>query len=155
MKYKDFLEKNKELLKGKQGDECLFSLLKENTKLFLYPGIYVLADQDEEVVYIGSAYARNLRSRLLQYQQKRGSGNSTLFKDLIDGGKTTKDNARNYILSLKIYSFKDESLEYILICNTDGVVNIAGNDNEKMAKEAFIAYKIKKMTHLRRTLKTF
>ena len=75
-----------------------------------------------------SAYVRCLRERLLQYQQKFGSGNKNLYKDLIDSKKTTKTHAHNYIISLTIHAIKDESLEYVLIQKCDSAVNFVGKD---------------------------
>jgi hypothetical protein len=104
-----------------------FKELKENKELLKFTGIYILTEGDE-VVYIGSAYTRYLRERLLQYQQKFGSGNKNLYKDLIDSGKTTKGRAHNYIINLTIHAIQDESLEYILIQKCDSAVNLVGND---------------------------
>ena len=106
---------------------CSFKKLKENKELLKYVGIYILTDGDE-VVYIGSAYVRCLRERLLQYQQKRGSGNRNLYKDLIDSGKTTEKLAYKYITSLTIHAIKNESLEYVLIQKCDTAVNFVGKD---------------------------
>ena len=104
-----------------------FQELKENNKLLKFTGIYILTKGDE-VVYIGSAYTRCLRERLLQYQQKFGSGNKNLYNDLIESGKTTKGRARNYIINLTIHAIQDESLEYILIQKCDSAVNFVGKD---------------------------
>ena len=106
---------------------CSFKELKENKKLLKFVGIYILTNGNE-VVYIGSAYTRCLRERLLQYQQKFGSGNKNLYKDLIDSRKTSKRCARNYIINLTIHAIQDESLEYILIQKCDSAVNLVGNN---------------------------
>lgn len=104
-----------------------FQELKENNKLLKFTGIYILTEGDE-VVYIGSAYTRCLRERLLQYQQKFGSGNKNLYNDLIESRKTTKAHAHNYIIKLTIHAIKDESLEYVLIQKCDSAVNFVGKD---------------------------
>ena len=109
---------------------CSFKELKENKDLLKYVGIYILTDGDE-VVYIGSAYTRYLRKRLLQYQQKLGSGNQNLYDDLIESGKTDEENAYDYIISLTIHAIKDKSLEYVLIQNCDSAVNFVGKDAVK------------------------
>ena len=106
---------------------CTFKKLKENPELLKFTGIYILTDGDE-VVYIGSAYTRYLRKRLLQYQQKLGSGNQNLYNDLIESGKTTKSLAFDYITSLTIHAIQDESLEYVLIQKCDSAVNFVGKD---------------------------
>lgn len=127
MKFADL--KNNELLKDKEiSDDCKLGEITEshNKDKFKYRGVYILVDNDE-VVYIGSAYARNVRDRLLQYQQNKNSGNSTLYSDLVDGNKCTEDDVKEYIKSLTAYAFPDESLEYKLIKCCDSAVNIAGN----------------------------
>ena len=106
---------------------CAFKELKENNKLLKFTGIYILTEGDE-VVYIGSAYTRYLRERLLQYQQKLGSGNKNLYNDLIESGKTTESLAFDYITSLTIHAIQDESLEYVLIQKCDSAVNFVGKD---------------------------
>ena len=51
----------------------------------------------------------------MQYQQKRNTGNNSLYLDLIDAGITSEDNAYDYILSLKINAYESYSEEYELI----------------------------------------
>lgn len=130
MKFNDL--KNHDLLKDKEISEyCKLGEITEscNKDKFKYRGVYILVDNDD-VVYIGSAYARNVRDRLLQYQQTQNSGNSSLYSDLIEGNKCTKDVAYKYIKSLTAYAFYDESLEYKLIKCCDSAVNIAGTKEE-------------------------
>lgn len=100
-------------LKEKEEEYVAFSKLKENKKCLQYSGVYILTDGDE-VIYIGSSYARKLRDRLMQYQRNNDSGN-TLKKDLIDMGKITAEDAVGFIEKLTIHGFMDESLEYKLI----------------------------------------
>lgn len=116
------------LLKEKTFETCKLSDIKDekNSTKFKYCGVYILTDKQSQIVYIGSSYARTVRERLLQYQQENGTGNCTLYKDLIDGGKCLETNVRDYIKSLTANAFFDESLEYKLINLTDGVVNVAG-----------------------------
>ena len=109
---------------------CSFKELKENKNLLKFVGIYILTNGNE-VVYIDSAYTRCLRERLLQYQQKFGSGNKNLYNDLIESGKTDEENAYDYIISLTIHAIKDKSLEYVLIQNCDSAVNFVGKDAVK------------------------
>lgn len=106
---------------------CSFKDLKDDSNLLKFTGVYLLTEGDE-VVYIGSAYARYLRKRLLQYQQAPNSGNYTLYKDLIDAGKTKESEAYNYITGLTIHAIKDESLEYLLIQKCPSAVNLIGKD---------------------------
>jgi len=105
------------------------------SKKFDMPGVYILVEKEtQEVVYIGSAYARNLRERLLQYRRK-GSGN-TLKKDLIHIKKTTSDDFSNYLKTLKIYAFEERSSEYELL-DTAGLIvaNKAGTNKNKKGKK--------------------
>ena len=105
------------------------------SKMFNMPGVYVLVEKEtQEVVYIGSAYARNLRERLLQYTRK-GSGN-TLKKDLIHINKTTSDDFGDYLKTLKIYAFEEFSSEYELL-DTAGLIvaNKAGTKKNKKGKK--------------------
>jgi hypothetical protein len=105
------------------------------SKMFSMPGVYVLVEKEtQEVVYIGSAYARNLRERLLQYTRK-GSGN-TLKKDLIHINKTTSDGFGDYLKTLKIYAFEEFSSEYELL-DTAGLIvaNKAGTKKNKKGKK--------------------
>lgn len=62
----------------------------------------------------------------MQYQRKRASGNSTLYDDLVEAGKCSKEGAEAYIKNLTARAFQDESLEYRLINIAKGIVNIAG-----------------------------
>lgn len=85
-------------------------------KNFCYPGVYFLFDKEDEVVYIGSSYARNVHDRLLQYTHdpNMDTGN-TLANDLIDAGRTDTLNVCTYISSLRVVAFEDKSIEYKLI----------------------------------------
>ena len=131
MTFKQFQEKFKNELKDRKHEECQINTLKNpcNKNKFKFAGVYVLVDEDDEVVYIGSAYCRNIRERLLQYQQGPNTGNSSLRKDFIDAKKADDNNVLDYIQSLKAYAYEDESLEYRLIAGTDSVVNLVKSDN--------------------------
>lgn len=113
----DELMSKTEILKDKTFETAYIGEItnKENSHKFKYPGIYILTDKNDGIVYIGSAYARNLRDRLMQYHQTRNSGNNSLYLDLIDAGLASEENAYNYILSLKINAYESYSDEYKLI----------------------------------------
>ena len=124
------IQKPKELHNKARWDTeivCTFKELKEDTNILKFTGVYILTEGDE-VVYIGSAYTRYLRKRLLQYQQSKNSGNATLYNDLIDAGKTTEKDAYTYITNLTIHAICDESLEYLLIQNCPNAVNLVGKE---------------------------
>ena len=118
-------------LKNKKWHECKLLEIKEKQTDFNFQGVYILT-KDDEVVYIGSAYARNVSERLKQYPRRKQSGNQTLYNDLIDSGKCDKDEAESYIKSLEVHAFEDESTEYKLIdkCGLF-IANKAGNKNKK------------------------
>ena len=105
-------------------------LQKENLawkKNFNYQGIYILCNDQDEVIYIGSAYVQTVHKRLLQYTSSKDKGNS-LLKDIIDM-KLANDipTAMEYIEKLKIYAFKNDSLEYKLIRKAEiGIANKVG-----------------------------
>ena len=102
---------------------------------FNMPGVYILVEKEsKEVVYIGSAYARNLKERLVQYRYN-GSGN-TLKKDLEYIGKAGQDEFKNYLSTLEIYAFEERSSEYQLL-DTAGLIvaNKAGTKNNKNKKK--------------------
>ena len=100
-------------------------------KNFNYQGIYILCNQQEEVVYIGSAYVQTVHERLLQYTSSKDTGNS-LVKDIIDMGYAGDiPTAMEYIKNLRIYAFPNDSLEYKLIKATNiGIVNKVGTADE-------------------------
>lgn len=124
MNIESYLEKlNKKKIIDKTYDELAKSavlLIKDNLshkKNFKFHGVYILTDteKDEEVIYVGSAYVRTVHERLLQYTSDKDTGN-TLIKDLIDLEFVSSPNeAVEKIKKLKVYAFKDESLEYKMI----------------------------------------
>lgn len=94
---------------------------------FNYQGIYILCNEQDDVVYIGSAYVQTVHKRLLQYTSSKDTGNS-LVKDIIDMGYAIDISAAmEYIKKLRIYAFSNDSLEYKLIKATRiGIVNKVG-----------------------------
>lgn len=101
---------------------CVCGNFKELNK-FNFKGVYVICDGDE-VVYIGSAYARTIDKRLKQYICTLDSGNTLgrsvaryLFK-LKKYDKSAKTKLEKAIVKIKtfsIYAFKYSDLEYKLI----------------------------------------
>lgn len=90
---------------------------------FNFKGVYVICDKDD-VVYIGSAYARTIKERLEQYTSVFDTGN-TLGKAVAkrlsksrkydQAAKARLKEAINTILTFTIYAFKHDDLEYELI----------------------------------------
>lgn len=124
MTINEFWEKNKNLFKIKDlKGPVVLGLIKEDTKVFKFPGVYFLVDENEKIVYIGSSYVRRVRIRVMQYQQKRGTGNDDLYCDLINAKFTDEANAESYIKKLKVHAYEDRSLEYKLIELAEGIAN--------------------------------
>lgn len=109
-------------------------LKKENLSWkdnFNYQGIYILCNEKDEVVYIGSAYVRTVHKRLLQYTSSNDTGNSLITDIIYMGLAKGKSDAMEYIKNLRIYAFPNDSLEYKLIKETKiGIVNKVGTADE-------------------------
>lgn len=110
-------------------------LQKENLvrkRNFNYRGIYILCNDQDDVIYIGSAYVQTVHKRLLQYTSLKDTGNS-LVQDII-GMKLANDisTAMEYTKNLRIYAFENDSLEYKLIRNAEiNIVNKVGVPKKK------------------------
>ena len=101
---------------------------------FDFSGVYVLCD-DNDIVYVGSSYARTIKMRLSQYLRKSDSGNTlgkTIAKQLSGQKKynelATKKmkDAVEKIKSLKIFAIETKDLEYHLIKIAKPVYNNCG-----------------------------
>ena len=105
--------------------------------LFDFVGVYVIYEKNtKEVVYIGSAYARNIKKRLSQYVSPSDTGNTlgkTIAKTL-SGSETYDDNAKlqikNAVNMIKdkfaIIAIPHEDLEYKLIKDINPKYNNKG-----------------------------
>ena len=108
-----------------------------NLSPFDFVGVYVIYEKNtKEVVYIGSAYARNINKRLNQYLCPFDTGNTlgkTIAKTLA-GSKTYDKNAQlqinNAISIIKnnfaIIAISHEDLEYKLIKDINPKYNNKG-----------------------------
>lgn len=113
MKMQDLLLKMSNAVQGDFNDLSKFD----------FKGVYVICDKDE-VVYVGSAYARTIAERLKQYNSKSDAGN-TLGKSVAkclsgsckydDSAKTKIGEAIDKIRGFSIYAFEHKDLEYQLI----------------------------------------
>ena len=104
---------------------------------FNFVGVYVIFEKwTKEVVYIGSAYARNINKRLNQYLCPTDTGNTlgkTIAKTLA-GSKTYDANAKlqitNAVSMIKndfaIIAISHEDLEYKLIKDINPAYNNTG-----------------------------
>ena len=107
-----------------------------NLDKFNFEGVYIIYDgKTENVVYIGSAYARTIKERLQQYKRKSDTGNTLLHaickKDrnvakVKDITPNQKDEAIKKILSFKIKAIPHKDLEYRLIHDGNPLYNTAG-----------------------------
>lgn len=140
MNYDEFIKDFSNDLKGVKF-ESIDNLTNDNLNRqenFGFPGIYILCDGDE-VVYVGSAYARNIHDRLLQYTHdpKTDSGN-TLVKDIMDIKEMSEHEAIEYIKTLKVYAFENISLEYKMIAKLQEkggmILNNAGTHKKEEGK---------------------
>ena len=105
-----------------------------NLSKFNFYGVYVIYDNKEEIVYIGSAYARTIKTRLGQYKSATDTGN-TLAKSIAckkynckskDLTEDQKKEAVKDILQFKIMAIKHEDLEYKLIAKAKPRYNNCG-----------------------------
>ena len=105
---------------------------------FDFNGVYIIYKKDE-VVYVGSAYARTIEQRLKQYISKSDTGNTlgkTVAKEL-SGSKTYNqeaqakmDEAIERIKTFKICALHHEDLEYKLIHLANPTYNNCGKDED-------------------------
>jgi excinuclease UvrABC nuclease subunit len=107
-----------------------------NLAVFNFKGVYILYEsKTQEVVYVGSAYARNINERLKQYLRVNDSGNSLMHaicKEDFNVNKVKeidneqKRKAVDKIKTLKIKAIHHKDLEYQLISESQPKYNKAG-----------------------------
>lgn len=134
MKIAEFIRENKDIFLNNSvvvTDNVTTEVFnKKNLKKYDYPGIYIITDGNDEVIYIGSAYAgdRTIAVRLEQYFYK-GSGN-TFANALVRAGKAQDTDAALLLIKGEKYrfvGFEHKNLEYELIAKCDSIINKAGN----------------------------
>ena len=106
---------------------------------FNFNGVYIICNCENEVVYIGSAYARTIQTRLSQYLRMNDTGNTlgkTIAKRLA-GVETYDKNAKQKITeavekikNFSVYAIKHEDLEYKLINFANPEYNNNGKDED-------------------------
>ena len=99
-------------------------------------GVYIIYDSanNDEIVYVGSAYVQSIKVRLKQYLC-RGSNNTILQamiridEDIksINDKKKQKDTAIEKIKKFKILAIEHKDLEYNIIKESTPKYNKAGN----------------------------
>ena len=106
---------------------------------FNFCGVYILSDENDTVVYIGSAYARTIKKRLQQYLRPNDSGNTlgkTIAKQLAgtrkygEEAKEKVNSAIEIIRSLKIHAIEHKDLEYHLVSTAKPQYNNSGKDED-------------------------
>ncbi len=105
---------------------------------FDFNGVYIICKKDE-VVYVGSAYARTIKKRLKQYISPKDTGNTlgkTVAKEL-SGSKTYNQEAQakmneaiKRIKTFKICALHHEDLEYKLIHLAKPTYNNCGKNED-------------------------
>lgn len=110
-----------------------------NIDVFDFEGVYIIYNpqKENEIVYIGSAYARTISKRLHQYLREKDTGNTLLHaickKDFdVKKVKCIEDKQREQAMAiikrLKIKAIPHKDLEYSLIRSANPVYNTAGNE---------------------------
>jgi len=108
-----------------------------NLSSFEFKGVYILYNSENEVVYVGSAYARNISDRLSQYMRKKDRGNSLLHSickfefgvsKVEEISNKQREDALAIIKTLKIKAIHHKDLEYQLIEESQPKYNKAGTD---------------------------
>lgn len=96
----------------------------KNLSKLNFCGVYIICDKDNEVVYVGSAYARSIQARLKQYLSPKDTGNTlgkAIAKSLAqskkydENAKLKMKDAIIKIKTYKIFAIKHNDLEYKLI----------------------------------------
>ncbi len=112
------LMKLSELMKDAIMVEGNFSDLSK----FDFYGVYILSI-DDDIKYIGSAYAQKIKTRLNQYISISDTGGKSLRKKV---DKTDPANAIVEISKWKITAIHNDDLEYKLISIAKPIHNIKG-----------------------------
>ena len=110
-----------------------------NLNVFDFKGVYIIYDDEDNIVYIGSAYTRTIQTRLKQYLKSYDTGNTlgkTIAKQL-SGSSTYDKNAKErikeaieIIKTYNIYAIPYEDLEYKLIRNFKPKYNNCGKGED-------------------------
>lgn len=112
----------------------------QNLNVFAFRGVYIIHEKNNgKIVYIGSAYARDINIRLKQYLRPNDSGN-TLRKSIArnNGGKKQDGNFKDGYLTdavkqiekYEITAIIYKDLEYHLIKKVRPKYNNIGMDED-------------------------
>lgn len=104
-----------------------------------FTGVYIIYDpkNENEVVYVGSAYARTIKERLSQYIKVNDTGNTLMYAICKKEYKVSKvkditlDQREKAVMEIKTFKIKAihySDLEYQLIKDATPKYNSAGID---------------------------
>ena len=127
MKLEEFEKTKYEYIKNRKSSfkGCLNRA--DDIKKADFNGVYVVLNENDEVVYIGSAYTNRftIKNRLTIHLNGDKS-NATIVNYLIKKEKISRENAKKKILEYKFVAYEFDSIEYKLIENVDGLYNSKG-----------------------------
>ncbi len=118
-KIKDEYIKNRKRVKG--------DLNRADIKKADFNGVYLVLNENDEVVYIGSAYTNRftIKNRL-NIHLNGDESNATIVNYLIKTEGISRKDAKKKILEYKFVAYEYDSIEYKLIENVDGLYNSKG-----------------------------
>lgn len=127
MKLEEFKKIKSEYLKkckpGVEGD-----LNKNDIKKANFNGVYVILNENDEIVYIGSAYTNRFTiMNRLNIHLNGHESNATIVNYLRKKEEISQEDAKKKILEhYKFIAYECDSIEYKLIENVDGLYNKKG-----------------------------
>lgn len=92
-----------------------------------FHGVYLIIDSDDEILYVGSAFAKtfNISDRLRG--ELNGNKTNSSFKNcLVKRKGISFDEAGEYAKKCKFIAIQCESFEYFLINHIPGLINRKG-----------------------------
>lgn len=111
----------------------------QDLDVFGFSGVYIICDKEDDIVYVGSAYARTIKIRLQQYLRPLDTGNTlgkTIAKKLSHSktynakAKERIEDAIKIITKCKICAIPHEDLEYKLIQDFEPKYNNCGKGED-------------------------
>ena len=103
-------------------------LNRNDIKKANFNGVYVILNEYDEIVYIGSAYTNRFTiMNRLNIHLNGHESNATIVNYLIKNEKISREAAKQKILEhYKFIAYECYSMEYKLIENVDGLYNAKG-----------------------------
>ena len=127
MKLKEFEKINYEYLE-KCSTKVKGNLNREDIKKADFNGIYVILNENDEIVYIGSAYTNKFTiMNRLNIHLNGHESNATIVNYLVKNENISREDAKEKISKqYKFIAYECYSIEYKLIENVDGLYNRRG-----------------------------